>query len=93
MCVCVFVCVCVCVCVFVFVCVLVCVWCVCGVCAVSYIAIPDPNQPQRGSLPVSRDAGSDPRWGWFGSGTETSIAIAMCVVCQIDHSVDKGAQF
>ena len=27
------------------------------------VSVPDPNQPQRGSLPVS-----DLRWGWFGSG-------------------------
>ena len=34
------------------------------------VSVPDPNQPQHGS----RDTGSDPRWGWFGSGTETSLA-------------------
>ena len=28
-----------------------------------------PNQPQRGSLP------SDPRWGWFGSGAETTASM------------------
>ena len=37
------------------------------------VSAPDPNQPQRGSLLVSRDTGSDPRWGWFGSGTETRL--------------------
>ena len=33
-----------------------------------------PNQPQRGSLSVSRTGilKSDPRWGWLGLATETT---------------------
>ena len=31
------------------------------------VSVPDPNQPQRGSL--------DPRWGWFGSGAETRLLV------------------
>ena len=39
------------------------------------VSAPDPNPPQHRSHLVSRpvrDTGSDPRWGWFGSGAETS---------------------
>ena len=38
--------------------------------ALPVVLAPDPNQPQRGLLRVS---GSDPCWGWFGSGTETTL--------------------
>ena len=44
--------------------------------AARVVSVPDPNQPQRGSLPVSltlpaHDTRWDPCWGWFGSGAET----------------------
>ena len=35
------------------------------------VSAPDPNQPQHGSLPVSRVILA--RWGWFGSDAETSV--------------------
>ena len=54
------------------------------------VSAPDPNQPQRGSLPVSRtgrecDTGSDPCWGWFGSGTETSTGRAISITFGINE--------
>ena len=36
------------------------------------VSVPDPNQPQRGSLPVC-----DPHWGWFESGDETSPRVLL----------------
>ena len=50
------------------------------------VSAPDPNQPHcvdcfqyhtRGRIHVC-DTGSDPRWGWFGSGTEITIWHACC---------------
>ena len=41
---------------------------------VSVVSAPDPNLPKRRSLP---DTGSDPRWGWFGSGAETRGSICV----------------
>ena len=43
-----------------------------GAAPVGVVSVPDPNQPQHRSLPVSRD----PRWGWFESGTETTMGVA-----------------
>ena len=49
------------------------------------VSVPDPNQPQRRSLPVSCDR--DPRWGWFGSGAET-IHVQCCMLSyQMEHFV------
>ena len=45
---------------------------------------PSPKPPQHGSHLVSRagrDTGSDPRWGWFGSGAETTSGLANLFDC------------
>ena len=34
------------------------------------VSVPDPEPTQHG-LHLVRDTGSNPRWGWFGSGAET----------------------
>ena len=39
---------------------------------IALVSVPDPNQPQHGSLPA-RDTRCDPHWGRFGSGAETRI--------------------
>ena len=59
------------------------------------VSVPDPNQPLRRSLPVdptntSADCfqytGSDLRWGWFGSGAETSVVTAKAVLQSAKHA-------
>ena len=37
------------------------------------VSAPDPNQPHAVRIASSITRGSDPRWGWLGSGAETSI--------------------
>ena len=54
------------------------------------VSAPDPNQPQRGSLPVSRDTGSDPRWGWFGSGAETKLLTACSIKRKLIPEQPRG---
>ena len=63
------------------------------------VSVPDPNQPKRGSLPVSHDTGSDPCWGWFGSGTETTSRLAYIspvraveiLFCSSVHTLSAGS--
>ena len=31
------------------------------------------------SITHGHDTGSDPRWGWFGSGAETNRGITICI--------------
>ena len=55
------------------------------------VSAPDPNEPQRGSLPVSRDTGSELRWGWFGSRAGTTCSLAgSCTDCQFRCSFLPG---
>ena len=49
------------------------------------VLAPDPNRPQR----RSRDTGSDPRWGWFGSGTET---MPFPVQCEVHTPLSPSSQ-
>ena len=50
---------------------------------------PKPSPAQIASGITRGDAGSDPCWGWFGSGAETTLVLvpsswllyAMCLVC------------